>query len=85
MKLQHSSTLFVLIFAFCLVPTVAQEGNGVGTAYVNHNPAMLGGTLTLEFGAPGVPFAAGLMSRSRLTTEATRRSGWKSSSTASAK
>ncbi|MEE9391822.1 MAG: kelch repeat-containing protein [Planctomycetota bacterium] len=56
-----SVALTLLLASFCCLPSAfADEGNGVGSAYVEHTPARIGGVIQIDFGSPGLAGAQAL-------------------------
>jgi hypothetical protein len=49
----------LLILATCSVS--AQNGNGLGNTWINSTPAVIGGTIEINWGAPNAPFGQSLL------------------------
>lgn len=52
--------VFLLVLLLVTLPLHADEGNGQGQAVIKHGPVQIGGTLTVEWGSPGLANAQGL-------------------------
>ena len=49
----------VVALAGCFAPSLrADEGNGVGQAFIRHTAAVIGGSLNVEFGSRNLPFGS---------------------------